>query len=138
MMAGGASEAAPAQAGAPETEGPVIEIISAVTLATRNMARAVAFYRGLGFGLHFGGPDAPFTSFHAGQSALNLRQSGTETPGSPLARIIFWVSDVDAQHARAMAAGLAPEFTPRDAAWGERYFHITDPDGNGLSFARKL
>ena len=137
MMAG-APEAKPAQAAAPETIGPVIEIISAVTLATRDMARAVAFYQSLGFGLHFGGPDAPFTSFHAGQSALNLRKAGGETPGSPLARIIFWVSDVDAQHALAVAAGLAPEFSPRDAAWGERYFHITDPDGHGLSFARKL
>ncbi|MEE9270499.1 MAG: VOC family protein, partial [Candidatus Krumholzibacteria bacterium] len=24
------------------------------------------------------------------------------------------------------------------AEWGERYFHITDPDGHELSFARPL
>ena len=28
--------------------------------------------------------------------------------------------------------------TPRDAEWGERYFHLTDPDGHELSFARPL
>ncbi len=118
--------------------GPVIEIISAVTLATRDMARAVAFYQALGFELHFGGPDAGFTSFHAGQSALNLRIVAGEQVWLPLARIIFWVSDVDEQHAHALASGLAPDFCPRDATWGERYFHITDPDGQGLSFAKKL
>jgi uncharacterized glyoxalase superfamily protein PhnB len=25
---------------------------------------------------------------------------------------------------------------PRDAPWGERYFHMRDPDGHELSFAR--
>lgn len=137
-MAPAAPGEEPGQAGVPEAAGPVIEIISAVTLTTRDMSRAVAFYRALGFGLQFGGPDAAFTSFHAGQSALNLRTGGGDMPSTPLARIIFWVSDVDAQHARAVAAGLTPDFAPRDAIWGERYFHIADPDGQGLSFARKL
>jgi uncharacterized glyoxalase superfamily protein PhnB len=27
---------------------------------------------------------------------------------------------------------------PSDAPWGERYFHVTDPDGHELSFARPL
>ena len=27
---------------------------------------------------------------------------------------------------------------PRDAEWGERYFHIADPDGHELSFAKPL
>ncbi len=27
---------------------------------------------------------------------------------------------------------------PRDASWGERYFHMRDPDGHELSFARPL
>ena len=41
-------------------------------------------------------------------------------------------------HARVVGAGHAPEFAPRDAAWGERYFHVRDPDGHELSFARPL
>jgi uncharacterized glyoxalase superfamily protein PhnB len=53
-------------------------------------------------------------------------------------RVIFYVDDVDAQHARACAAGLSPLFAPRDAPWGERYFHIVDTDGHELSFARPL
>jgi uncharacterized glyoxalase superfamily protein PhnB len=27
---------------------------------------------------------------------------------------------------------------PADAPWGERYFHVRDPDGHELSFARPL
>jgi uncharacterized glyoxalase superfamily protein PhnB len=26
--------------------------------------------------------------------------------------------------------------SPQDASWGERYFHMADPDGHELSFAR--
>jgi hypothetical protein len=50
----------------------MIESVSAVTLATHNMARAVAFYRMLGFEIIHGGDDATFTSFRAGASFLNL------------------------------------------------------------------
>ena len=52
--------------------------------------------------------------------------------------MIFHVSDVDAFYARAVAAGLEPDTRPADAPWGKRYFHLTDPDGHELSFARPL
>ena len=116
----------------------MLEGISAITLATHDMARAVAFYEALGFVLKFGGPDAEFTGFHAGTSYLNLMQMPAERTWSWWGRAIFYVDDVDAQHARAMSVGLAPAFAPRDASWGERYFHIIDPDGHQLSFARPL
>ena len=48
------------------------------------------------------------------------------------------VDDVDAVHARAEGAGYHPATGPTDASWGERYFHIRDPDGHELSFARPL
>jgi uncharacterized glyoxalase superfamily protein PhnB len=41
--------------------------------------------------------------------------------------VILHIDDVDVLHARALAAGLAPEAPPRDTEWGERY--LTDPDG---------
>lgn len=49
----------------------MIESISAITLATHDMARAVRFYRMLGFEIINGGDDAAFTSFRAGRSYLN-------------------------------------------------------------------
>ena len=44
----------------------MIEGISAITLGTHAMARAVAFYRSLGFEILHGGETAAFTSFRAG------------------------------------------------------------------------
>ena len=43
-----------------------------MTLATHDMARAVRFYRMLGFEIVHGGEDAAFTSLRAGKSFLNL------------------------------------------------------------------
>ena len=118
---------------------PTIEAISAVTLATHDMARAVAFYRDLGFALHYGGAEAEFTSFHAGHGAyLNLIAVPADTHIAWWGRTIFHVDDVDAMHAHILAAGHMPEMPPADAPWGERYFHILDPDGHELSFARPL
>ncbi len=116
----------------------MLDCVSAITLATHDMARAVAFYEALGFVLKFGGPRDPFSSFRAGSGYLNLVAMPAERTWSWWGRAIFYVDDVDAQHARAVAAGLTPAFTPRDAPWGERYFHIEDPDGHELSFARPL
>ena len=112
--------------------------ISAVTLATHDMRRAVAFYRLAGFELLYGGDAAAFTSFKAGGSFLNLILQPPERRWSWWGRVIFYVADVDALHARFVAAGYPPDTPPRDAQWGERFFHVTDPDGHELSFARPL
>jgi catechol 2,3-dioxygenase-like lactoylglutathione lyase family enzyme len=116
----------------------MIEGISAITLATHDMARAVRFYTMLGFDLRHGGEDAIFTSFKAGNGHLNLVAQPKQRQWTWWGRVIFYVSDVDALHARAVAAGHQPDTAPRDAAWGERFFHMTDPDGHELSFARPL
>jgi hypothetical protein len=39
---------------------------------------------------------------------------------------------------RATAAGMTPSTDPADGPWGERYFHLSDPDGHELSFAKPL
>ena len=49
----------------------MIEGISAVTLGTHEMPRAVRFYRALGFEILYGGEASSFTSFRAGTSYLN-------------------------------------------------------------------
>ncbi len=128
----------PSGSGAPADAGTAVLSLSALTLATRDMARSLAFYRALGFRLAYGGEAASFSSFHAGRSFLNLIAVPPQTPLRWWGRAIFYVADVDACYARALAAGLQPEFAPADAPWGERYFHIVDPDGHELSFAVPL
>src|SRR5258705_8598779 len=102
------------------------------------MRRAVVFYRSLGFVLHYGGEEAGFTSFVVGDGSLNLEARPDAEPVTPWGRVILFVSDVDAVYERAVALGLSPSAPPRDAPWGERFFHLPDPDGHKLSFAKPL
>ena len=115
-----------------------IEKISAITLATADMARAVDFYQRLGFVVAAGGADRDFTTFVVGDGYLNLALRPGYVAGPNWGRTIFYVSDVDEMYAAVLAAGLRPEAQPRDAEWHERYFHILDPDGHELSFAKPL
>jgi len=116
----------------------MIENISAVTLATHDMRRAVRFYQMLGFELLYGDEEASFCSFRVGGNFINLITQPVERRWSWWGRLIFYVSDVDALYSRLVGAGCLPDTPPRDAEWGERFFHLTDPDGHELSFARPL
>jgi catechol 2,3-dioxygenase-like lactoylglutathione lyase family enzyme len=116
----------------------MIESISALTLATHDMPRAVRFYVALGFDLIYGGADARFTSFRAGSGYLNLTAQPDDRQWAWWGRAILYVADVDAMQSRVIGAGYQPDTAPRDAPWGERYFHVTDPDGHQLSFACPL
>jgi catechol 2,3-dioxygenase-like lactoylglutathione lyase family enzyme len=71
---------------------------------------------------------------HGSAPILNLEQ-GRSVPG--WGRMIFYVADVDAFWEYLRGKGFNPE-SPRDASWGERYFHMPDPDGHELSFARPI
>ena len=113
-----------------------IDHISGVTLAVRDMAESVAFYRKLGFDVSYGGPDAPFSTMRAGQSVVNLRQAAA-AGGSAGNRVILRVRGVDALHRDLVEKGLGPT-APQDAEWGERYFEIPDPQGVVISCAEPI
>ena len=58
-------------------------------------------------------------------------------------RIIFHTENVDRLYSyfnnnKSISKLIPFENEPTDAAWGERYFHIRDPDGYWLSFAEHL
>jgi len=110
----------------------MIEGISAITLGTHEMPRAVRFYCALGFEVVRGNEQSLFTSFRAGMSYLNLVAQATERRWSWWGAWSFTVADVDALYERALAAGCQPTTAPRDAEWGERFFHLIDPDGPNL------
>jgi catechol 2,3-dioxygenase-like lactoylglutathione lyase family enzyme len=112
-----------------------VEKISAVTFRVLNMKASVRFYINvLGMEIIYGGEDGSFSSLRAKDAntlILNLEQ-GRSVPG--WGRMIFYVADVDAFLEYLRGKGFNPE-SPRDASWGERYFHMSDPDGHELSFA---
>ena len=102
----------------------------------------MAFYQGLGFQLLYGGPQALFTSFQVGDGYLNL-QAGPVSGLAPRQQVCgadhlqgstTWTPCIGGRR----QAGYRPATAPADAPWGERYFHIRDPDGHEVSFARPL
>jgi len=121
-----------------------IDSLSAVTLTVSDIRRSMRFYEALGFVRRPGAEVPGFVSYVLGGGAQPSYLNLLEAPDRPAGafggwgRVILYVSDVDAFHARLLALGVAPEFAPTDARWGERYFHVRDPDGHELSFARPL
>ncbi len=115
-----------------------VEGISAVTLRVANMGASVRFYRDvLGLEIIYGGEEAYFSSLRTKDGKnpiLNLEQG---KPATEWGRVIFYVVDVDEFWTYLKERGFDPE-RPRDASWGERYFHMPDPDGHELSFARPI
>ncbi len=115
-----------------------VEKISAITIKVNDMARSMRFYNTLlGLKVLCGGENAYFSSLQtlrAKDTILNL-EKGSVTPA--WGRIIFYVEDVDRFWTHIKEKEFGPA-RPRDAAWGERYFHLHDPDGHELSFAQPI
>jgi len=117
--------------------------LSAITFITTDMAAACAFWSAAGLAIAYGGPDSRFTSFAAGGGTyVNLSAEESDRAAASdrhlWGRMIIHVDSPDDTHAALTSAGYAPHAMPADAPWGERYFHVTDPDGNEISFARPL
>ena len=111
--------------------------INAITLLCTDMAKSVAFYETMGLTTTYGGPAEPFTSMRLGTNYVNL----TTAEGAPAGfwgRVVVFVPNPDEVYQYARQAGYVPLMAPSDAPWGERYFHIRDPDGHEISFARRL
>ncbi len=119
--------------------------ISAVTLLVSNMNRSVDFYSKIpNFKIVYGGSEAQFTSFlidDTVKSYLNLKLN--KTYSTNFGRIIFYTDDVDdlfayMQDDKTVSELGKFESKPQDAIWGERFFHMLDPDGYKLSFATPI
>ena len=119
--------------------------ISAVTLLVSDMKRSVEFYSKIpNFKIVYGSSEAQFTSFlidDAVKSYLNLKLGKTHS--TDFGRIIFYTDDVNGLFAYMQDDKTVSELgkfesKPQDATWGERFFHMLDPDGYKLSFATPL
>ena len=113
-----------------------IQHFAAVNLAVQDMAQSVDFYRKLGLELLYGGEHSSFATFRASEGYINLRLISSEVVRRQR-RVILLVEEVDSLYSKLKERGLEPE-SPRDGDWGERFFHLKDPDGHELSFAQLL
>ena len=121
--------------------------ISAITLRISDMKKSVDFYSKIpNFKIVYGGSDSQFTSFlidDASKSYLNLRINEVYAEVTHWSRIIFYVDDVDElfdymENDEIISSLGKLESKPVDAVWGERFFHVLDPDGYKLSFATPI
>lgn len=135
--------------------------ISGITLRIKEMNRSCRFYSQIpGFRLVYGGSfNDIFSTYVIGESSdskiyLNLElisptngqnnQNDHATASRKhFGRIIFHTDNVDKlydyfKNNESISADVIFENAPTDAPWGERYFHIREPDGYQLSFATAL
>ena len=112
------------------------------------MEKSFSFYSRLpGFKLVYGGINSQFTTFEIAQEPkmsinLELSYKGSESK-TEFGRIIFHATDVDdlyrfMENDKTILELANFEGKPSDAPWGERFFHIRDPDGYQLSFAQPI
>jgi catechol 2,3-dioxygenase-like lactoylglutathione lyase family enzyme len=121
--------------------------ISAITLRISDMKKSVEFYSKIpNFKIVYGGSDSWFTSFlidDVAKSYINLRINEVATEATHWSRIVFYVDDVDELFAymendETISVLGKLESKPENASWGERFFHMLDPDGYKLSFATPI
>ena len=131
--------------------------ISAVTISVKNMEKSCKFYSRIpGFKIACGGTnDDYFTTFQIGEDItakmyFNLELKSNNDTAIPehnnrrdFGRIIFHTEDVDDLYSQLKTDDSISELVvfenePMDATWGERFFHIRDPDGYQLSFAMPI
>jgi hypothetical protein len=116
------------------------------------MEKSSNFYSQIpGFKLVYGGSSKDtFTTFEIGEEVprmcLNLElvtNSNSEHGRKHFGRIIFHTEAVDKLYSylksnHNISNLIRFENKPRDGPWGERYFHIREPDGYQLSFAMPI
>jgi catechol 2,3-dioxygenase-like lactoylglutathione lyase family enzyme len=72
-----------------------------------------------------------FIATYGSRQTMNVQLSVMTEGGSgtPVPDISIEVEDVDAMHARVLAAGIAIEYGPANEPWGVRRFYVRDPFG---------
>jgi catechol 2,3-dioxygenase-like lactoylglutathione lyase family enzyme len=118
------------------------------------MQKSCKFYSRLpGFHVVYGGKAADsFTTLEIGgirdcKMYINLEltgdDAGSKGKSKNFGRIIFHTEDVDGlyfymKNDKVISDAITFENEPTDAPWGEKYFHVREPDGYQLSFAQPI
>ncbi|MGW3683383.1 VOC family protein [Streptomyces prasinus] len=123
----------------------------AIGLVVSDMGASVAFYRRLGFAFPEGAEEQGHTEAEL-PGGLRLlmdtedvvRSFHTEwEPPSGGGRTSFALrcdspAEVDSLYEELVASGCRSELKPWDAAWGQRYATVLDPDGHGIDLFAPL
>jgi catechol 2,3-dioxygenase-like lactoylglutathione lyase family enzyme len=125
-----------------------VPALKAIGIVTKDMKESVRFYRLLGVqvpdpsGDHLDAtlPGGIALMWDALELIKQLDPDWTEPRGHRMG-LAFQCSspgDVDATHARVVAAGFRSKKDPWDAFWGQRYAQVIDPDDNAVDLFAPL
>lgn len=116
--------------------------LDTIGLVVRNMGASLAFYRTLGLAIpdgqdaetnvEFTAPNGITLGFLTEETARRADPRFQEPLGQRM-NLQFKcdsADEVDATHARLIAAGYTSYDDPWDAYWGQRFARVIDPDGN--------
>jgi catechol 2,3-dioxygenase-like lactoylglutathione lyase family enzyme len=125
---------------------------AAIGLVASDLARTLSFYRALGLDLPIDAANEPHVEvtlaggfrimFDAESIVMSFDDEwAPPPPGSPRTSLAFECADpaeVDAIYRAMTSSGYDGHLEPRDAAWGQRYASLRDPDGNGVDLFATL
>jgi len=121
-----------------------------IGIVVRDMGSALEFYRTLGLEIAPNQDAEPYVqvitpngyriSFNALKMVKQIDPDWIEPVGQrmELAFKCDSPAEVDATHAKLLAAGHRSHKPPWDAFWGQRYAIVDDPDGNHVSLFAPL
>lgn len=122
-----------------------------IGLVVEDLAASLAFYRRLGLEIPASADDAPHVEVTlpgglrlAWDPVATIRSfdpAWTKPSGSPRVALAFACAspaEVDDLYASLVASGAVGHLPPFDAAWGQRYATVHDPDGNGVDLFAPL
>ncbi|HEY3210925.1 MAG TPA: VOC family protein [Actinomycetota bacterium] len=116
-----------------------------VILYVRDLERSISYYRdviGLPFKFsesgyaEFATDGTKFALFERARLPQLIGREGTE--GEATMEVAFLVEDVDREANRLRQAGVTGLSGPVDRPWGQRTFHLLDPDGHVVELAQEL
>ena len=121
-----------------------------ISIVTKDMSAAIAFYELCGLRLSSGGRDEPHSELGGAgirvmfdtRELIEQMHPGWQPPSGGHAMALAFdcgsPAEVDATFERLVAAGAKPALPPWDAFWGQRYAVIEDPDGNAVDLCAAL
>ncbi len=121
-----------------------------ISIVTKDMPAAIAFYESCGLSLSGGGPTEPHSEFSGAgirvmldtRELIEQMHPGWQPPAGGHAMALAFdcgsPAEVDATFDRLVAAGAGPALPPWDAFWGQRYAVVLDPDGNPVDLCAAL
>ena len=120
---------------------------TSVSITVKDLQKSLAWYQNVvGFGVERaverdGRP--VFVALKAGDVRISLNQDDgakgwDRTKGLGFSINISTTEDIDAIANRIKASGGSLDSEPVDAAWGARFFRLTDPDGFKLGILKWL